>query len=1197
MEQSGPNMESPRFSSPEEELKYLREKVAEKEQHAYRDQTPVTKEEVVSEAIHEYVKEPPRGAIAVVEHHVESPEYERVVEHLGSIPHREKMRELYAILKEKGVLGAIAITRAMHNPHIEDDFHRVLVEYVKTGAIVPGLEKEFALARAVHMTLYEVTLPHAEGTDGPTFKDVIAAMDRFLLGMLPADQEHSAHRTPFSLEIALSNFSNDIVFFVAVSDKDKDLFIKQFLGSFPIAKVEEVPGDYNIFNEFGHMAGSKGVVTNNFVYPIQFADEAELDPLKVVLNGFSKLDRDGEGAAIQFVVAPDTERIIGKFKHAIGQIKQGVPVKRAANIPLSIGGAIVKSFSEFVSTQMEGKKTSSEPDNHQVEFAEKAVKLIEEKIEHPLLRANIRIMVSAATRERAEAILSSLEAAFNQFTRQQANGVKFERMRGGSLDALAHMFTFRFAEESSAIVLNTKELATMYHFPQSISAKDAPQLKTMKFATAPAPADLPADGILLGINKHRGSEREIRITKPDRLRHLYVIGQTGTGKSKLLKNMIVQDIANGDGCCFIDPHGSDVQDILATIPKERIADVIYFDPSYTARPFGLNMLEYDYTKPEEKIFVVNELFSIFRKLYSATPESMGPAFEQYFRNATMLVMEDPETGNTLLEISRVMADAKFRELKLSRCKNPIVVQFWRDIASKTSGEAGLANMIPYITNKFDVFLSNDIMRPIIAQEKSSFNFRDIMDNRKIILVNLAKGRLGEINSHLIGLILVGKILMAAMSRVDSFGKQLPDFYLYIDEFQNVTTDSISAILSEARKYGLSLNIAHQFIGQLEEPIKNAVFGNVGSMVVHRVGAEDAKFLEPQFAPTFGPEDIIKLDNHNAYVKLLMGGKPVAPFNIETGFHPKGNPEIVEKLKMLSYLKLGQDRKTVDDAIMKKYLSAAQAASAAQVKPAQPAVAAPQPVLRPAPQLAPAQAALPQQPVPGYTPQMQTMQQGTVPQPQQHAGAPVQVPQAATSGAIVQQAQVPQETYAATPAPSPASNIPAQSAPLMQSAPSQQAPVGAYPPLSGAPQYAQQYVAPVQAVPQSVPQVFAPPQTSPQAPSMGTQSVAWNPGYFQPPAPVAPGHVWQSPIVHPEPVQPSPVAPQTSGPARGQYAFPPEQVLAPLGNAPQQSGTGAASPLPGAQAGGFPPPSTLPTPGSVQQQPAVPQIDPYRENAG
>lgn len=297
----------------------------------------------------------------------------------------------------------------------------------------------------------------------------------------------------------------------------------------------------------------------------------------------------------------------------------------------------------------------------------------------------------------------------------------------------------------------------------------------------------------------------------------------------------------------------------------------------------------------------------------------GPAFEQYFRNSALLVLEHPESGATLMEIGRILSDKAFREMKLSHCKNPIITQFWQN-AEKTTGEQSLANYVPYIMNKFDVFISNDIMRPIIAQEKSAFNFRKVMDEKKILLVNLAKGRLGDINSSLLGLIIVGKILMAALSRVDiaTTGGKLNDFYLYIDEFQNVTTDSISTILSEARKYRLSLTIAHQFIAQLQESIKDSVFGNVGSMAVFRVGTEDAEFLEKQFDPIFTKSDIIKLENYNAYMKMLIGGQPGKPFNIKSMAPSKGNREMIPLIKELSYLKYGRDRAQIEAEILAKY---------------------------------------------------------------------------------------------------------------------------------------------------------------------------------------------------------------------------------------------------------------------------------------
>lgn len=951
MEQEGGQFETPRFSSPEEELKFLRERVAEKEQQLWQEQVPTTQEAVISGTITEYATQ---SAPEKLEEHliIENPQFEVIVEHIGSLPHREKMRELYRILAEKGVLNAIKVAESQHNPHIEDDFHRVLVEYIRSGAIVPGLSREHELEHTLRKTLYEVTLPHAAGEEVPTVAKAIESMALFYSGMLPSDREHALRDHGFTLELGMSNFSTDIIFYVAVKDDFKEQFTQHLFGTFPSAKIEEVSGDYNIFNEFGVTLGSYATNLSNFVFPIADMTKAENDPMKILLSSLSRVERNGEGVALQLVVLPDTDHIANKVKFAIGRIKQNVPIKEALNIPLTLSGEAFKSLTGFFKSNL--IKPDDKIDNRTLEFKDKALTMLEEKLTAPFLKVNARLVASAATRERAVQILTSAESAFNQYTRTQGNGIRFVRAQKGDLDRLLHNYTYRHRDNDNYLVLNTNELATIFHFPITVTRGEAPQLKASLASSAPAPADIPAEGTLLGINKFRGDSHEIRLTKADRLRHLYTIGQTGTGKSVFLKNLVVQDILAGNGACFIDPHGSDVQDVLASIPKERIQDVIYFDPSYMPRPFALNMLEYDLDHPEQKIFVVNEMLAIFKKLYASSPESMGPAFEQYFRNATMLVMEDPETGNTLLDIPRVLADVNFRNLKLSRCKNPLVIQFWRDIAGKSTGEASLANMVPYITNKFDVFIQNDIMRPIIAQEKSSFNFRDIMDSKKILLVNLAKGKLGEMNSNLIGLIIIGKFLMAAMSRVDSFGKQLPDFYLYVDEFQNIATPSISSILSEARKYGLSLNLAHQFIGQLPEDIKAAVFGNVGNMMVFRVGAEDAQFLESQFTPTFKAADIMKIENRNAYAKILINGKPVSPFNVEMLPPPKGNPEIIEQIRNLSYLRFGKDRKTVDDAIMRKYLPSSSQASTPQqpltplqsITPLSSSISAPQ---APAPQ--------------------------------------------------------------------------------------------------------------------------------------------------------------------------------------------------------------------------------------------------------
>jgi tRNA isopentenyl-2-thiomethyl-A-37 hydroxylase MiaE len=292
-------------------------------------------------------------------------------------------------------------------------------------------------------------------------------------------------------------------------------------------------------------------------------------------------------------------------------------------------------------------------------------------------------------------------------------------------------------------------------------------------------------------------------------------------------------------------------------------------------------------------------------------------FQQYFRNGAMLALEDPASGSTILEISRVLSDEQFRNRKIANSTNEVVNQFWTEVAGEAGGEASLENIVPYITSKFDNFLSNEIMRPIIAQQESSFNFREIMDNQKIFIVNLSKGRLGDINANLIGLILVGKILMNALSRVDMPEEERKPFYLYMDEFQNISTDSISAILSEARKYKLSLNVAHQYIDQLDEEIRDAVFGNVGSMGVHRISSKDAEFLESRFEPTFSGQDLMNIDNYNYFASILADGEPIKPFTVRALPPTEGNPGQVEKLKQLSYLKYGRPREEVEAEVSEK----------------------------------------------------------------------------------------------------------------------------------------------------------------------------------------------------------------------------------------------------------------------------------------
>jgi hypothetical protein len=904
-----------KFSSPEEEIAFLRRQITDKEKELSGLGEQVSRKEVATEKVREY-SQIPSEEVLTNEHRMQVDEIEAKVLHM-STEHEKAVDELIDVLEEKGVKNALDVAEKF-STHLRDDFHRLLIQYLVEIGNIPGLKDGTPLFRSLRMKLFEIALPKTDPDDQERkFSDLVTGMEQFYAGMLSVAQTNGSNGMAryFTIEIALANFEEEIIFYCAVPRVHERLFEKQLLSVFPDARIDERKEDYNPFSEGGTTIASYGFSKNTPILPIKTYDKFEQDPLNVILNAFSKMERHGEGAAIQFVFSPASDTYNKRFKTVLDKVRRGESLKKATE---HAGVAMVKELSgAFKDIVFGSSKTKEKESDKTLKEGEETINAIVEKIASPILDTNIRIIASAGDKERADMILSELEAAFNQFGKADGNSIEFKRViEGKKFSVFLREFIYRMYNDSQSFPLNIKELTTMFHFPvTTVSTSD---LREAKAKRAPAPSGVSEDGVLLGINKYRTDEKQVRFKKEDRMRHFYVIGQTGTGKTTLLKNMIVQDIANGDGVCMIDPHGSDIQDILANIPKERIDDVIYFDPAHTARPMGLNMLEYEEDYPEQKTFVVNELFSIFQKLYSGSPESMGPMFEQYFRNSAMLVVEDPETGNSLLDVSRVMTDDNYREMKLSRCKNPVLKQFWQEVATKAGGEAALANIVPYITSKFDVFLANDIMRPIIAQEKSAFNFRKVMDEKKILLVNLSKGRLGDINSSLIGLIVVGKILMAALSRVDAPAETRSDFYLYIDEFQNVTTDSISQILSEARKYRLSLNIAHQFIAQLEEGIRDAVFGNVGSIAAYRVGSEDAEFLEKQFAPVFNARDIMNIENFNAYIKLLVNGSPVEPFNIEAMRPPEGNQDIVENIKELSYLKYGRDRAEIEEEISRKY---------------------------------------------------------------------------------------------------------------------------------------------------------------------------------------------------------------------------------------------------------------------------------------
>ncbi|MBS3903578.1 MAG: type IV secretory system conjugative DNA transfer family protein [Anaplasmataceae bacterium] len=753
------------------------------------------------------------------------------------------------------------------------------------------------LLHSLQFKLYLVQIPKTESDKNDDLKQEIGKTEQLLSSL-------TTLHSPFAFEIAVPRIGEEIHFYISVPQPVSGAVIKQIHALWNEAHITEAGEDYTIFNPEGVSLAAFVKQKEDQALPIRTYVELEADSFTGILSGFSKIKEIGEGAAMQVIAEPAPGSIKKRIETYIRNLRQGESVEtvvRRQRMPWDVGQVKQALNPEAIEKEKQERVIDSD-----------AVESLERKISKPLFLVNVRLVASAPTPREASDILDGLAAGFSQFTSPRRNNLVVTQPRNSS--DLVYDFIYRNFDPQRAMALNSEEVASLFHFP--ISSTNTPRVKWLKSKEAAPPNNLPDSGLLLGYSSFRGQQVPVHIAEEDRRRHVYVIGQTGTGKSTLLGSLIIEDVRAGKGVCLIDPHGDLVDTVLNHIPENRKEDVILFEPGDTARPMGLNMLDYDPNRPEEKTFIVNEIQGIFNKLFP--PESMGPMFEQYMRNALLLLMEDAANEPaTLIEVPRIFTDTTYRKRKLERITNPVVVDFWEKEAAKAGGEASLANMTPYITSKFNNFIANDFVRPIIGQPKASFRFREAMDEGKILLVNLSKGRIGDINASLLGMIFVGKILMAALSRVDISGDSRRDFYLYIDEFQNFTTDSIATILSEARKYRLNMVIAHQFIAQLTDKIKDSVFGNVGSQLVFRVGVQDAEFLAQQFQPVFSPNDLTNIDNFNAYAKLLINGQSSSPFNlkISTAAWDKGEAGRAEEVRQRSREKYGRERQIVENDIL------------------------------------------------------------------------------------------------------------------------------------------------------------------------------------------------------------------------------------------------------------------------------------------
>lgn len=691
-----------------------------------------------------------------------------------------------------------------------------------------------------------------------------------------------------------------VTFYVTVPRSMQEFVEQQLHAQYSDAHVEPT-ADYNMFHPTGVVVGGYLALKRNASFPIKTYKELDSDPLNALTNALSKVD-EHDGVAIQYIVRPahHTWRAMGmriaKNMHA------GMTVDEAMK------GKSVMSW--FASKEDVEKKKAELRERKMSQAEQKMVEGIENKLSKAGLEANIRILASAKTVDAATMYLNNVLQAYAQYNIYEY-GNSFTKVIPPFKRTLVDGFIFRTLERKNAVVLNTEELSSLWHLP--LPTTETPNIRWMLARTAPAPTNMPTSGLELGYNVYRGHKTPVFMKDADRRRHMYIMGKTGTGKSEFIKNLAAQDIKNGKGVCVIDPHGDLADGLLELIPKERYDDVIYFNPSDTERPMGLNMLE---ASPEQRDFAIQEMISVFYMLFP--PEMIGPMFEHSMRNFMATLMADPEHPGTIAEIPRMIADDAFQKEWIARVTDPVVRSFWEDEQAKTS-DYHKSEMMGYLVSKVGRFVENEMMRNIIGQAKSAFNFREIMDNGKILLINLSKGKTGDVNANLLGLVLVAKLQMAAFTRADIPEEERKDFYLYIDEFQNFITPSIATILSEARKYKLNLVMAHQYMGQLvkdgKSEIRDAVLGNVGSLFVSRVGPEDTEVLGKIYEPTFSPYDLM----NNAFLtwnaKMIIDNSQGKPFTLTVNEKQHGNPKVGAALKEISRLLYGRDKKIVEREIM------------------------------------------------------------------------------------------------------------------------------------------------------------------------------------------------------------------------------------------------------------------------------------------
>ena len=756
-----------------------------------------------------------------------------------------------------------------------------------------------------------------------SMKQNLELMNQFLKNMMSLWQNDVRHKLLGQPYISLELIGEEeLIKFVLWCPKEYIAYIEQTIGSFYPGSSVDIIKMPKLFDEGKYASWGDIEYTKDFHYPVKTYEQFEADPMDSILSSFSKITYD-ETLAIQIKISPIDESFIRKQRQNIDDVKK--PKKWFS--PLKFLTTVIWwIFNNLSKTEEDKKNESKDKKEDKTHFNSQQSSDIEKKFDDELFEVRMKVFASSPSYARAEQIVQDMVRLFGQYTYSGLNQFKFKSMK--SLWWFAYSLVDRLwndhfqsikdlLKKHKKTIMSIKEVSSLYHFPHSRFNKN-PRIRRQKFKVVPAPDHLPTQWLLIGYNIYAGVHKEVRISDEDRFRHFYCIGQTWTGKTTALLTMAKDDLLHGRWFTFVDPHGDFCEKLLEYFPKERIDDLIYFNVADFDNPIAFNVLEAN--TPEERDVIVSDLIDMFVSMY--WHEIFWPRIQDYFRNACYCLMEQPD-GGTMSEIVRLFVDWAFNKIKVDKIQN-VIVRNWREKTYKAMGERERAEMIPYFQAKFSPFTDNSIVRNIVWQPQSSFNFFDAMQQNKIILVNLSKWLLWEESSQLLGRFITTQIKVSALRRASIPESERNPYFLYVDEFQNYVSKSFESILSEARKYKLGLAVAHQYIDQLKQAglgwqmdLSKAIFGNVWTMMAYKVGAPDAEFLEKEFGPEFNQLDLINMDRFKWVIKLSVWTQPTRPFsvNILNPYTPAiHTPEKKKLIKEISALKWGRKKELVEKEI-------------------------------------------------------------------------------------------------------------------------------------------------------------------------------------------------------------------------------------------------------------------------------------------